>query len=261
MEVSALKYSGGIGLHGRSPLLRLQSDERLVALIRRGNQAAFEMLVARYARGCSRSAGTCLARARTPRTSSRRCSRPRTTRSSPTSATINVRPWLYRIARNRSLNHLRTDPARSASTRWTSTSPSYGASTADKVHDREEFRLLLERHPRAARDPADSARPARDGRALLRADRRGDGDHRPERQVAARARASLACGGCRGPPAHLRRGPRGARRGRRGTPAQDQRHLSAATFGPASAAPGSRHSSRAPTRRSRQSCRSGRWCC
>ena len=32
MEVSALKYSGGIGLHGRSPLHRLQSDERLIAL-------------------------------------------------------------------------------------------------------------------------------------------------------------------------------------------------------------------------------------
>ena len=29
MEVSALRYSGGIGLHARSPLLRLQSDERL----------------------------------------------------------------------------------------------------------------------------------------------------------------------------------------------------------------------------------------
>ncbi|HWF24179.1 MAG TPA: sigma factor, partial [Solirubrobacteraceae bacterium] len=48
MEVSALKYSGVGGLHGRSPLLRLQSDERLVALMRRGNHAAFEHLVGRY---------------------------------------------------------------------------------------------------------------------------------------------------------------------------------------------------------------------
>ena len=48
MEVSALKYSGAIGLHGRSPLLRLQSDERLVTLVRRGNGAAFEVLVSRY---------------------------------------------------------------------------------------------------------------------------------------------------------------------------------------------------------------------
>ena len=43
MEVSALKYSGGIGLHGRSPLLRLQSDERLISLLRRGNTSAFEV--------------------------------------------------------------------------------------------------------------------------------------------------------------------------------------------------------------------------
>jgi len=48
MEVSALRYSGGSGLHGRSPLLRLQSDERLVTQIRRGNQNAFEVLVSRY---------------------------------------------------------------------------------------------------------------------------------------------------------------------------------------------------------------------
>src|SRR5437763_2725669 len=48
MEVSALRYSGGLALHGRSPLLRLQSDERLITLVRRGNAAAFEMLVSRY---------------------------------------------------------------------------------------------------------------------------------------------------------------------------------------------------------------------
>ena len=48
MEVSALKYSAGIGLHGRSPLLRLQSDERLIAYMRRGNTASFEVLVSRY---------------------------------------------------------------------------------------------------------------------------------------------------------------------------------------------------------------------
>ena len=35
-------------LAGRSPLLRLQSDERLVALIRRGHHGAFEALVQRY---------------------------------------------------------------------------------------------------------------------------------------------------------------------------------------------------------------------
>ena len=48
MEVSALKYSGGLGLHARSPILRLQSDERLIAFVRRGNVAAFESIVGRY---------------------------------------------------------------------------------------------------------------------------------------------------------------------------------------------------------------------
>ena len=44
MEVSALKHTGAMGAHGRSPLLRLQSDEKLVALVRRGNHHAFEAL-------------------------------------------------------------------------------------------------------------------------------------------------------------------------------------------------------------------------
>ena len=35
-------------MRGPSPLLRLQSDERLIVLVRRGNNAAFETLVARY---------------------------------------------------------------------------------------------------------------------------------------------------------------------------------------------------------------------
>ena len=48
MEVSALQHTGVTGRHARSPLLRLQSDERLIALIRRGNDHAFEALVARY---------------------------------------------------------------------------------------------------------------------------------------------------------------------------------------------------------------------
>ena len=47
MEVSALRHPG-LALRGPTPLLRLQSDERLVAMTRRGNQAAFEALVARY---------------------------------------------------------------------------------------------------------------------------------------------------------------------------------------------------------------------
>jgi DNA-directed RNA polymerase specialized sigma24 family protein len=46
LEASALKQR--TGLRGPTPLLRLQGDDRLVALTRRGSQPAYETLVARY---------------------------------------------------------------------------------------------------------------------------------------------------------------------------------------------------------------------
>jgi RNA polymerase sigma factor (sigma-70 family) len=55
---------------------------------------------------------------------------------------INLRPWLYRIARNRCLNHLRkptADPQESMDL----VPMVEAASTAEKVHNREEFRQLL----------------------------------------------------------------------------------------------------------------------
>jgi RNA polymerase sigma factor (sigma-70 family) len=48
VEVSALKPTAVSGLRGPSPLLRLQSDERLITLTRRGQHAAFETLFSRY---------------------------------------------------------------------------------------------------------------------------------------------------------------------------------------------------------------------
>src|SRR5437879_8904970 len=49
MEVSALTHASSVpGLRGPSPLLRLQSDEGLIAPTRRGQHAAFETLCARY---------------------------------------------------------------------------------------------------------------------------------------------------------------------------------------------------------------------
>jgi RNA polymerase sigma factor (sigma-70 family) len=142
MEVSALTYSGGIGLHGRSRLLRLQSDERLVALLRRGNTPAFEVLVARYEPrllafcrhllGSREDAEDVMQEVMTAAFNAMLADdRP-----------INVRPWLYRIARNRSLNHLRRIQAIGVESMDVHFSDG-GASTADKVHEREEFRLLV----------------------------------------------------------------------------------------------------------------------
>jgi RNA polymerase sigma factor (sigma-70 family) len=142
VEVSALKYSGGLGLHGRSPLLRLQSDERLVHLVRRGSDAAFEVLVARYNSRllafCRHMLGSredaedvlqdVMAAAYNAILADER--------------PINVRPWLYRIARNRSLNHLRRATAVGMDSMDVHLHD-HGTTTADLVHEREEFRLLV----------------------------------------------------------------------------------------------------------------------
>ncbi len=53
-----------------------------------------------------------------------------------------MRPWLYRIARNRSLNHLRRTQAIGVDSMDIHLSEG-GLTTADKVHKREEFRLLV----------------------------------------------------------------------------------------------------------------------
>src|SRR3712207_6523385 len=55
---------------------------------------------------------------------------------------INVRPWLYRIARNRSLNHLRRIQPVGVDSMDTHFAE-HGLSTAEKAHRREDFRLLI----------------------------------------------------------------------------------------------------------------------
>jgi RNA polymerase sigma factor (sigma-70 family) len=142
MEVSALKYSSGIGLHGRTPLLRLQSDERLIAFLRKGNNAAFEVLMARYE---SRLMSFCRHLLGSREDAEDVLQEVMTAAFNAILADdrpINVRPWLYRIARNRSLNHLRRISAIGVDSMDHHLSE-HGASTADKVHEREEFRLLV----------------------------------------------------------------------------------------------------------------------
>jgi len=53
-----------------------------------------------------------------------------------------VRPWLYRIARNRSLNHLRRHQAIGQDSMDVHLADN-GTTTADRVHRREEFRQLV----------------------------------------------------------------------------------------------------------------------
>ena len=116
MEASALTRSRNTpGLLGPSPLLRLQSDERLIALTRRGQPAAFETLCTRYQ---SRLLSFCrhlLASREDAEDVLQEVFAAAYNAVLADERAINVRPWLYRIARNRCINHLRrptTMPAR-----------------------------------------------------------------------------------------------------------------------------------------------------
>jgi len=142
MEVSALRYSGGIGLHARSPLLRLQSDERLVAMIRRGSTVAFEVLVSRYHARLLAFCRHLLGSREDAEDVLQEVFSAAFNAILDDDRPINVRPWLYRIARNRSLNHLRRIQAIGVDSMDIHLSE-HGTTTADKVHEREEFRLLV----------------------------------------------------------------------------------------------------------------------
>jgi RNA polymerase sigma factor (sigma-70 family) len=142
VEVSALKHAGVAGVHGRSPLLKLQSDERLVGLIRRGNHHAFEALMSRYQ---SRLLAFCrhmLGSREDAEDVLQEVFAAAFNAIQADDRPLNVRPWLYRIARNRSLNHLRRTQAIGQDSLDVYVSEN-GQTTADRVHKREEFRLLL----------------------------------------------------------------------------------------------------------------------
>src|SRR5881394_1881095 len=141
MEVSALKHPG-VALRGPTPLLRLQSDERLVALTRRGNQAAFEALVGRYEARLLAFCRHMLSSREDAEDVLQEVFAASFNAMVADERPINVRPWLYRIARNRSLNHLRRHQAIGVDSMDVHFAEN-GTSTADKVHKREEFRQLM----------------------------------------------------------------------------------------------------------------------
>ncbi len=143
MEVSSLSHPSSIaGLRGPSALLRLQSDERLIALTRRGQHAAFEVLCARYQ---SRLLSFCrhmLASREDAEDVLQEVFAAAFNAVLADERDINVRPWLYRIARNRSLNHLRRASAIGVDSMDVHYSE-HGLSTGDKVMRRESFRELI----------------------------------------------------------------------------------------------------------------------
>lgn len=142
MEVSALKPTALAGIRGPSPLLRLQSDERLIALVRRGQHAAFEALFSRYQ---SRLLAFCRHMLSSKEDAEDVLQEVFTAAFNAILADdreINVRPWLYRIARNRSLNHLRRASAIGVDSMDVHFAEN-GISTGEKVMRRESFRQLI----------------------------------------------------------------------------------------------------------------------
>jgi RNA polymerase sigma factor (sigma-70 family) len=130
------------GLRGPSALLRLQSDERLIALTRRGQHAAFETLCARYNTRLLSFCRHMLASKEDAEDVLQEVFAAAFNAVLADDRAINVRPWLYRIARNRSLNHLRRATAVGVDSMDIHFAEN-GLSTSDKVLRRESFRELI----------------------------------------------------------------------------------------------------------------------
>jgi RNA polymerase sigma factor (sigma-70 family) len=143
LEASTLTHAQRRGLFARrSPLLRFQDDEKLVALTRRGHQHAFDQLVERYQ---SRLLGFCRQMLGSTEDAEDVLQEVFVAAYNAMVADerpIAVRPWLYRIARNRSLNHLRKPTADGQDTMDTHPHMN-GVTTLERVQNREEFRSLL----------------------------------------------------------------------------------------------------------------------
>ncbi len=143
MEASALTHASQRGLLARrSPLLKLQGDGRLIAMVRNGNAGAFETIVDRYQ---GRLLGFCRQMLGSTEDAEDVLQEVFVNAYRAMLADereINLRPWLYRIARNRCLNHLRK-PTADAQESMDMVPMVEAGSTAEKVHNREEFRQLL----------------------------------------------------------------------------------------------------------------------
>ncbi len=143
MEASALTHASRRGLLAlRSPLLKLQGDEKLIAMARSGNPGAFETIVDRYQ---GRLLGFCRQMLGSTEDAEDVLQEVFVNAYRAMLADereINLRPWLYRIARNRSLNHLRK-PKADAQESMDMVPEVDAASTAERVHNREEFRQIL----------------------------------------------------------------------------------------------------------------------
>src|SRR4051794_30404425 len=89
-------------------LLRVQSDERLVELARDGHERAFEAIVERYKPALERYASRLVGPTRGEDAVQQAFVNAHRALTSDSERTIELRPWLYRIVHNASLNALRS---------------------------------------------------------------------------------------------------------------------------------------------------------
>src|ERR1700761_7219113 len=143
LEASALTHASRRGLLARkSPLLKPQGDEKLIAMCRAGNPGAFETIVDRYQ---GRLLGFCRQMLGSTEDAEDVLQEVFVNAYKAMPAherEITPRPWLYRTARNRCLNHLRK-PSADAQESMDMVPEVEAASTAEKVHNREEFRQII----------------------------------------------------------------------------------------------------------------------
>ena len=209
MEASAIHAPAAIGrLPLGGPLLRLRSDEQLLAMFRSATTRPSASCTTATASACSPTCARCcpLARARTPRTCCRTSSCAPTAALRNDNREMNVRAWLYRVAHNRCIDHLRRPIPPPAEIFEVSRKPLHDP--VEEAQRRDDLRQLVADVGQPARAAALRAADARDRRHDLRRPRGRAGRHRPRGQVAARPRAGRPRRGRRGARRRLRRDPR-----------------------------------------------------
>lgn len=147
MEASVLRESGSTSAallqDPRARFLRLQSDERLVSLTRRGNEAAFETLIDRYRTRLLAFSRHMVGSAEDAEDILQEVFVSAYRAMLADDRELNVRPWLYRIARNRSLNHLRR-PRPTGVDSMDVFEGGAAVATADRVHDKLDLEDLMQ---------------------------------------------------------------------------------------------------------------------
>lgn len=118
----------------------MQSDRRLVRLVREGYETAFEEIVRRYGRPLGRYAGAIVGSRSEDVTQDAFSKALLALRRDD--AEIELRPWLYRIVRNTALNDLRDRPPAAAEL---AEAIAGGESPAERIEQREELTTLMDR--------------------------------------------------------------------------------------------------------------------